>query len=194
MKQMKRNKVQSHRKMLVLVGTLVLTTGIGLLLYFRYWHKNPGPTTSYGEINLAPSTEQDKEYNDQVKENISNSQNSNTNSQDSGTTDQDPLNSSALKTVKPTITYANVSDEEVMVSAYINGVIEDDGTCTLTLTKDSSQSVTEQVASVANASNTSCPSMNIPVSKLERGVWVAKVSYSSSTATGVSDPNEVEVK
>jgi hypothetical protein len=80
----------------------------------------------------------------------------------------------------------------VYVSGYLEGVVEDDGTCTLTLTKDG-QSVSATKPGTSNVTNTSCGQLTIAGSELSTGVWTATVSYSSSASSGSSEPVQVEV-
>jgi hypothetical protein len=80
----------------------------------------------------------------------------------------------------------------VYVSGYLEGVVEDDGTCTLTLTKDG-QSVSATKPGTSNVTNTSCGQLTIAGSELSTGAWTATVSYSSSASSGSSEPVQVEV-
>jgi hypothetical protein len=80
----------------------------------------------------------------------------------------------------------------VYVSGYLEGVVEDDGQCTLTLTKDG-QSVSATKPGTSNVTNTSCGQLTVAGSELSTGVWTATVSYSSSTSSGSSEPVQVEV-
>jgi hypothetical protein len=103
-------------------------------------------------------------------------------------------------TVAPTddgevfITYAQWSNDTsaIEVGGYVAGVIEDDGTCTLTLTRGEVV-VTGTVAGTPNASSTSCGGLSIPGNQLGTGHWNAVVTYDSSTSHGSSETVDVEV-
>jgi hypothetical protein len=84
-------------------------------------------------------------------------------------------------------------DGFVNVNALVNGVIEDDGTCTLTMTKGT-KSVHVTRPSEANASNTTCGRMSISRGSLSSGTWSTTVSYLSPTAKGASEAMSIEVK
>ncbi|GAA4628993.1 hypothetical protein GCM10023113_35860 [Cellulomonas oligotrophica] len=79
----------------------------------------------------------------------------------------------------------------VEVGAYVP-VVEDDGTCTLTLTGGSG-TPTATSDGIPDASSTSCGSLTLPGSAVPSGTWTATVTYASSTSTGSSDPVTVEV-
>ena len=80
----------------------------------------------------------------------------------------------------------------VTVRGYLQGVVEDDGTCTLTLTRDG-RSVTAERAGTSNVTQTSCGAVSVPRSQLATGTWTAVLSYRSSTSNGSSEPVEVDV-
>ncbi|WP_456789391.1 hypothetical protein [Cellulomonas sp. P5_C5] len=99
-----------------------------------------------------------------------------------------------LTQVAVTISYAGwVADgARVEVGAYVDGVIEGTGTCTLTLTR-SGRSVSATVPGTADASSTSCGAVAVDGSQLSSGTWSAVVDYGSPTSVGSSAPTEVVV-
>ncbi|WP_456789389.1 hypothetical protein [Cellulomonas sp. P5_C5] len=99
-----------------------------------------------------------------------------------------------LTKVSVTIAYAGwVTDAaRVEVGAYVDGVIEGTGTCTLTLTR-SGREVTTTVPAVADASSTSCGAVTVDGAQLSSGTWSAVVDYGSPTSVGSSAPTEVVV-
>jgi hypothetical protein len=92
------------------------------------------------------------------------------------------------------LTYADYSadNREVEVNGYVDGIVEDDGTCTLTLTKGSS-TATASGAGTGNVTNTSCGQLVVPRSRLSSGTWTAVVTYSSAKSHGSSEPARVVV-
>ena len=92
------------------------------------------------------------------------------------------------------LTYADYDDSarEVEVNGYVDGVVEDDGTCTLTLTKGAS-SVTATGPGTGNVTNTSCGQLTVPRSRLSSGTWTAVVTYASAKSRGSSDREQVVV-
>jgi hypothetical protein len=78
------------------------------------------------------------------------------------------------------------------VSAYLPGVVEDDGTCTLTLTQES-DTVTASLPANRDATSTSCGGLAVAGSDLAPGHWSAVVTYESKASRGRSDAIAVEI-
>ena len=96
--------------------------------------------------------------------------------------------------VRVTRTYAGWDSAEaaVVVGAVVDGVIEADGTCTLTLT------MADRVAAATaegtpDASTTACGGLSVPGDELASGAWDAVVSYASPASAGESQHFEVVV-
>jgi hypothetical protein len=96
--------------------------------------------------------------------------------------------------VQVTVTFAgwNAGAAQVQVGGYVAGVIEDGGTCTLTLTKDG-QTVTGRSEAVADASTTACGAVTVPGDQVSDGTWSARLAYESAAHVGTSDAWDVEV-
>lgn len=96
--------------------------------------------------------------------------------------------------VAVTVTYSGWDDRaaDVEVDGFVTGVVEQGGTCTLTLTSGSS-TVTEQHPAHADASTTQCGTVTVPGSRLAPGSWRAVLGYSSATSNGTSAPVPVTV-
>ena len=91
------------------------------------------------------------------------------------------------RTVTPVITYAGQSNGQVEVVAFVPNLLEDGGTCTVTITRGS-QTVTRQVSATRNARTTDCRAFAIPESEFkEKGSWDVRVSYASLSASGTSE-------
>jgi hypothetical protein len=86
----------------------------------------------------------------------------------------------------------NTTTGQVEVDGYLPGIVEDDGTCTLTLT-DGSTSVESTVPGSADASTTSCGGAAVPGERLHPGTWTAVLTYASDTSHGTSGPTDVTV-
>lgn len=80
----------------------------------------------------------------------------------------------------------------VEVRGYVGGVVEEGGTCALTLTKDG-VTATGQKPATPDASTTNCGRLTIPGDQLSPGTWQAVLSYRSADHTGSSDPVAIEV-
>lgn len=86
----------------------------------------------------------------------------------------------------------NAASSEADVGAYVQGIVESGGTCTLTLTK-AGRSVVATTTATPSASSTSCGRMAVAGSKLSAGSWSAVASYRSPQHAGTSAPIEVTV-
>lgn len=80
----------------------------------------------------------------------------------------------------------------VVAGGYASPVVEDDGTCTLELTKGG-ESVTATAGAEADATTTSCDTLSVPGDQLSPGTWRAVLRYESSAMSGTSDARKVEV-
>jgi hypothetical protein len=80
----------------------------------------------------------------------------------------------------------------VEVAGFVGGVIEDGGTCRVTLTRGG-ESLTAEAVGVADHSTTICPGVELGDPDMTTGLWRAVLSYESATATGKSEPVEVLV-
>jgi hypothetical protein len=86
----------------------------------------------------------------------------------------------------------NATTAAVEVDGYLAGIVEDGGTCTLTLTQGGA-TATAEVPGTADATTTSCGGASVPGAQLAPGTWTAVLTYRSGTSTGTSAPAEVTV-
>lgn len=107
-----------------------------------------------------------------------------------------PTAQSGKKQVTPSLTFAGYADaakQQVEVDAFVQGVLEDGGTCTVTATKGG-QKVTAQSTGRANVSQTRCENIIVDRSKFPSGgTWSVVVAYESATASGSSAPQNMEL-
>ncbi len=143
--------------------------------------------TKTNSINYEGPTDADKQETSSHKVDLL--KNTQSNSKDTTPPSQN------LQNVTPTLINAFYSTErnQVTVSGFVSGVIEDGGSCTVTLTHENT-SVTKTAIGVANASQTDCPPFNINRSELSSsGTWSVMLSYKSDTVNGNSRTQTVEV-
>lgn len=78
------------------------------------------------------------------------------------------------------ITYASVekSTGDVVIGAYMAGILEDGGTCAVAMTQGG-RTLTAQSRAAADATTTDCGQLRIPAGSVSPGTWRANVSYSS---------------
>jgi hypothetical protein len=86
----------------------------------------------------------------------------------------------------------SAADDRALVAGYVSGVVEDGGTCTLTLTSGGAR-VTAENAAMADAATTSCGALTVPGDRLAPGTWSATLAYESPTSSGSSSPVRIEV-
>lgn len=180
-----RNGRTKPKGMWLLLLLLVLA---GAAAYFFLYYKGgikdrQSAIPSSEHINLAPSTKGDQTFSDAQKQNSTNQ------TQNSGTRD---TTDSSKRVVTPVITTWSDSAANPTVNGYVSGVVEDGGTCTLTL-RNGNKVVTQSRQAVANATNTSCGQTAIPHS-ISPGAWQATLSYSSPTSQGTSSVQNITFK
>lgn len=176
-------KKLNKNSIIIAAVTLVILAG-GIALYLSNRTNNSeqveATPTAQEEINLNPPTEEDIKEAETHKEQLA---------QFSDNPSAPPENGK----VTPIITSWGQANEKVEVAARVPGVLEEGGTCTLTLKKDGvTRSATSQ--GIANVSEVSCGFIAIPRSSLTAGEWSATVSYSSPKANGVSEAKTITVK
>jgi len=191
-KQKSSNKTKAGsllNRPLLLAGLAVILIGVaigGTLLYRHLWSNSNSPTTQpRNTVNYDPPTEDEKKATEEFKKQQE--------AQNSNPATPPPTAPDGRKQVTPVISYAGQYDASVEASAFIATIIEDGGTCTLTV-RDGSKVVTKTSAGAADARTTRCNLFSFPAKELSAGTWTATISYDSPTATGTSDPVKFEVK
>jgi hypothetical protein len=107
---------------------------------------------------------------------------------------QDEQTGSPSPNVTPVISYVGQYDAAIEASAFVSSIIEDGGTCTLTLAKGSLE-ITKSVPARKDAQTTKCDFFTFPAKELaQKGAWSATVSYKSATSSGTSAVTKFEVK
>jgi hypothetical protein len=115
----------------------------------------------------------------------------------SASTSSDTPTSTPTPTPEPdaVIVVASVDPDgkAVTTTGYVDGIIEDGGSCAFTLTSGGS-SVTTSTTGQADTSTTSCGQGITPIEKLSRGSWSVVLTYTSlSKRTVMSEPVNVEI-
>lgn len=107
-----------------------------------------------------------------------------------------PQASLALGDAPVAITIAEVHGANLEIAAHVDGLVEQGGTCTLTLERTDAASdapVSVERDALPDAASTTCGRFAVPLGDLASGTWTATVTYASDTAYGVSDEVAVEV-
>ncbi|MDQ3065382.1 MAG: hypothetical protein M3Q36_03885 [bacterium] len=182
----RKNKNSHTRKILLLLGAIVLLAGLGFGYTNYVANRTDDQITTVDDsgINYGPPTENEQKEADIVKDTLP----------DEGIeSSPQPSDNQTKRTVTPIISYAGQEGSIVEVNGYVSGIIERGGTCTLYL-KKSGVTVTKSKQSLENVQDTSCGLFEVPVSELSKGVWQATLGYDSSKASGTSDVTTIEVK
>ncbi len=188
----KKHKKSSPNKLFAILAVLILLAGLlfvlektGVInLYEKPKSTQANPTPD--EINLNPPTEEELQTVENNKLRIADEEIKNDQVKDSISEDQKRI-------VKPIIGYLEIKDGAVRANGFISSVIEEGGTCTLTLVKDSLIQQTTST-SLADAQSTVCGLMEISTDKLSSGKWFATISYQSDKYEGVSDEQFITVQ
>lgn len=188
MVMLKKNK---NKKVISIIVSVVLVLALIVSGVITYKYSNRQKITATksedkiqqsggSKIDLSPPTTEEKQASEANKDHIVQQAES-----------SQPATTSS---VKPAITYAGQYNNQVEVGAYVSGVLESDGVCITTLSKDS-EKITKQVVAVQNINSMDCPVAIIARSEIpSAGAWAATVQYKSAKYNGTSDQREVGVK
>jgi hypothetical protein len=174
-------KINLSLTMAFVLVIVILSAGALVLLSKR---ENTNSTEApNGEIQFRPPTEEELQAAEDNKKRLS---------EEIDKQAQNPTQPSDgnKASVKPVIGYVEVSGDQVNANGFISTMIEEGGTCTLTLTKGSETAQTTNTA-LADAQSTVCGLMQISTSQLSSGEWTATISYSSDNYEGSSDPQTI---
>lgn len=86
----------------------------------------------------------------------------------------------------------NPGSSVVEVGGFVPFLVEEGGTCTLTLTQGSASATVTREAT-PNVSNTACGELVVPGDQLAPGTWSAVLAYESDSSTGATEAVEVQV-
>ena len=176
-----------NRKKLILI-TLVAAL-LALLVFYVFTRNNNESDNQVGADGLTgveykEATDEEKAESDENKNKVTERINQENNQNDNGST----------KSVKPVISAygQNTVNGKVEVGSYVPGVFENGGKCT-TILQNNGVSKTKMTDGIENVSNVSCGFAVFEQGELTSGTWSATVSYNSKSASGVSDPVQIEV-
>ncbi len=147
------------------------------------WTKTVAPAPSKSP-NLQPATKEQIQSGEAAKQKtINSSSNSVKGTVDTSTPSPSPTNGSN-PSVNVTITAANEDQtSKILQVRAIIGVLTNDGTCTLTLTKGT-QTVTKTANVQAQASESTCQGFDVPTSELSTGTWNIALHFENGQYQG----------
>lgn len=183
-----KNKSSINKTLIYLLLLSVLLVSGGIFAYNRINNKPVKGSNPQGlqQADLSPPTKKELQDTAAHKDNLGNDPTSNT----TPTSQPD-----GRKSVKPLITYARQTDNknDIEVSSYVPGIVEQTGTCTLTASKDG-QKVIRDVTILRSATSTNCRNFMIPTADFPlKGIWQITVTFSSNSSYGNSDVSNLEV-
>jgi hypothetical protein len=88
-------------------------------------------------------------------------------------------------TLQPMLTFAGAAGDGYELAGMVPGIVEDGGTCTFEMTSGSTVVRREQ-GGVADATSTSCGTVQLAATELGVGSWTASVRYEGSAGAGTS--------
>lgn len=140
------------------------------------------PVGTGGDNSYSGPTNQELKETKEHKEQVLNNQT------------QPPDANNPPSSVTPVITAKEQVDQQVRVTAFVPGLIQNSGSCLLKAVKGAHQ-VTKTVAAAANASTTDCaPFLMNRTDFAESGNWNITVTYTSTTLRGVSSSEVILLK
>ncbi|MFF1571800.1 hypothetical protein ACFVWR_03575 [Leifsonia sp. NPDC058292] len=97
-------------------------------------------------------------------------------------------------TIEPVLVVASVDvdGKHVSASGYIQGVVEDGGSCVFSYEREG-KTVTAQQQGTADRMTTSCGLVQSPIEDFVRGSWTLTLSYESKGEKYTSQPATVEI-
>jgi cytoskeletal protein RodZ len=193
LREQKKRKNFLKKKAVIITGIAVavlLLVGGGFYAWQRQNASIPtAPTVAENEAAVKTETEPQQEAAPAAN-------NESSESAKNGESAPAPATSNGKKQVTPSITFAGYADgakQQVEVDSFVQGALEDGGTCTMTATKGG-QKVTAQSTGRANVSQTRCENIIVDRAKFPSGgTWSVVVTYESATASGSSAPQNMEL-
>ncbi len=180
----------SKKQKLYLLVTIIGIAFLAVIGYFAYaYHGNDdtshsGQSTSDSEaINFSKPTDDEISEGQEAKKN------------DYEHNNDSESNPQGKKNISIGIAFASfdANEDVVDIRAFTPDIIEGDGVCTATLTRESI-TVEETSKAFIDFSSSQCEPIAISRDRFNTGgAWKLIVSYSSSTSTGLSAPMTVEL-
>lgn len=180
-----RNQNKKQKKYWLISGLVVVLLLAALTSFAIATNSWPFIKSSSG----SSEPDQTIDYGPPTEEEIESSQDGKRNSADTN----QPQETDGIRQVGVEISYAKNVGTNLEIRAFTPDVIESDGTCTATVTKDG-QEVVRTSPGFVDASSTICEPINIPLSEFSStGVWSVVVNYTSPSSAGISDKVEAEL-
>lgn len=174
---------------LTVVVAIIIILGAGGYLYATGFFS---PSSSKDQTNYGKPSKEQIKAGENIEKETEETSNEGSDPNAVGS-DRTPLPTGTTEnkgTASVTISSFNQNDGIFQIRAFIN-TITNDGTCTLTMTKDG-KTITKTAGVQGTPSATTCKGFDIPVSELSQGQWNAVITFENSTLKGTgSSPVKV---
>lgn len=165
----------------VIITAVVLLMGAGIAVYIVNTSNKSGQS-SVNKINNEAPTKAQVDAGESIKSN-------NANKGSTGGTDTPPAPTTDPSTGKSTVQISipsavnNSTTKELHITTLISDVVNT-GTCTLTLSTNGQQPITQTVGVQAQASTSTCKGFTVSTAGLASGTWQITVTFSNDTLAG----------
>ncbi len=183
-------KKRFPKKIIAVVSIVLLVSLASIVFVYGFngnlfgWQSNKGSSSSTDDYKPA-TPEQQKSGVDIKKDSVNNQQDPSKPSTGSNDIPSNPQSQASGKsTVALDITSHSQTSSTYQIRTLI-GATTNEGTCTLTLTKNTSN-VTKTAPVSALAKTTTCQGFDIPMTELTAGTWQLNIIFSNSTLTGTA--------
>lgn len=179
-----RNKKSSRSALSIVLPIVIALALIGAATAYAYSQKIGPFSNNDGSSNKhEPDTTRDTnsvDYSGPTDEDLSSSQDAKNRGLDDGDKETP---STSKKTANLGLSYADINGDSFEVRAFVNNIVEGTGTCTATLTKESTV-ITASSKAFVDTSSSICTPIYIDKNRLVSGKWSLKVTYNSPSASG----------
>lgn len=198
--KIKKQSQSPLKKTLLISAAILLVGAAGYGVYAKANNLWPFTTTDTSDNSDSSVREPNSvDYEGPTKEDTNNSQNAKENLLEEDTDETTPNEGTPetptqKKNAAVNISFADIYNNNLEIRAFTQSVIEGSGTCTATVSKSGSPTITKSSKAFIDSSSSICQPIYIPKSQLSNGTWNVNVSYSSPQYKGSSGQIKVEVK
>ena len=82
------------------------------------------------------------------------------------------------------ITYADISEDKLIIRVNIDQLVGENGTCVLTLSRAGYKDITKSVNTMDNPSSSTCQGFDVPLREIYSGIWQVKIELSAGGKLG----------
>lgn len=178
-------KIHFTKKLVAIIVALLVVIAVGgYFFYDRVLNREENTTpTEQAQQYPGPSPEEKKEAEDNKEALLKRNEER-----------LKPDTSTGVRAVTPVITTSSQNGDQVTITAYVPGIFENGGSCTMKATRGD-KTVTKTSEAFANATTTDCAPFFMNKSEFSPvGEWDITITYKSSKAEGTSQPGVLAVQ